>query len=251
MNHKLKVCNSDIQYLQYKNMERGFMHFSHSQDMLQYVYLKEGNLAGVEIASKMFSAEKQGHLSNDPIRNLKYLFVINTGIASRFAVEGGIPLEEAYAISDLYIQKVDLLHSVEDITVLQKEMFTRYTNQVALHKKSKVFSKPIVKCKEYIATHLNEPIHLTDLAAYVNLNANYLSTLFKKETMESINSYITKARIEEAKTLLKHSEDSYAQISSTLAFSSQSYFTKIFREQTGYTPKKYRMLFYGQSITPE
>ena len=43
--------------------------------------------------------------------------------------------------------------------------------------------------------------------------------------------------------MLKYSGYSLSQISETLAFSCQSYFTKIFRDYEGVTPKKYRDMF--------
>ncbi len=249
MKTKLKVDNKEIKELQYQNSERGFAHTPHNADMLQYEYLKEGNLASVAESAKLFQPEMQGHLSDNPLRNIKYLFIINTGLASRYAVEGGLEKETAYAISDLYIQRVDLLNSIEEVKILQQEMITHYTTQVALAKKNNIFSKPIIQCMEYIDLHLTEPIHLSDMANYVKLNENYLSTLFKKETGFTCSGYIIKERIEAAKNMLNHSEDSYSQIASSLAFSSQSHFTRVFREQTGYTPHKFRMMFYRKSIT--
>lgn len=44
--------------------------------------------------------------------------------------------------------------------------------------------------------------------------------------------------------MLKYSDASYAEIASMLAFSSQSHFTKVFRENTGFTPKEYRTTYY-------
>ena len=44
--------------------------------------------------------------------------------------------------------------------------------------------------------------------------------------------------------MLKFSTDSYAEIAVTLAFSSQSHFTRVFKQQTGYTPKAYRNQFF-------
>lgn len=251
MNNKLKVDNEEIRNLQYKNSESGFAHYPHNEDMLQYEYLREGNPAGIAESAKMFEPAKQGHLSDDPVRNIKYLFIINTGLASRFAVEGGLDIETAYAISDLYIQKVDHLYNIDEIKILQQEMFAHYTQQVAASKREHVFSKPVVQCMEYIELHLTELVSLSGAAVYVGLNMNYLSTLFKKETGLSFHTYLINKRIEAAKNLLKHTEFSYSQISSGLAFSTQSHFTKVFREKTGYTPMKYRMMFYRQSISKD
>ena len=47
-----------------------------------------------------------------------------------------------------------------------------------------------------------------------------------------------------AQNMLRYSEYSYAEISTILAYSSQSHFTKVFRGETGYTSKEYRQKFY-------
>ena len=43
--------------------------------------------------------------------------------------------------------------------------------------------------------------------------------------------------------MLRYSPYSLSRISQTLAFSCQSYFTKIFRQYVGVTPKKYRDMY--------
>jgi YesN/AraC family two-component response regulator len=43
--------------------------------------------------------------------------------------------------------------------------------------------------------------------------------------------------------MLKYSGYSLSQISETLAFSCQSYFTKIFKDLEGVTPKRYRDMY--------
>jgi AraC-like DNA-binding protein len=93
---------------------------------------------------------------------------------------------------------------------------------------------------EYIEKHLHYTISLHDLAALTGKNVSYLSTLFKKETGISISSYITKKRLEEAALILSESEMPVVEIATTLSFNSQSYFTLLFREQYGKTPKEYR-----------
>lgn len=97
---------------------------------------------------------------------------------------------------------------------------------------------------DYIYYHLNEKIHLQDLAKYVNLNSSYLSTLFKKETGLSVSDYILKRRMDAAKNMLQYSDYTYGDISVILAFSSQSHFIQVFKKQTGLTPREYRSKFY-------
>ena len=242
------VSLKEIHYLEFLNRENNFFHHSHDADMFQYELIKEGNPAAVDEAKKMFVAAEQGHLSDDPLRNLKYLFVAATTLACRFAVEGGMDNEMAHNASDLYIQKMDVCQTPTEITELEWEMFSFFVTQVAKQKKNTIYSKPVIKCMDYIYNHLNEPIHTKDLARHVNLSETYLSALFKKEVCINMTDYIRKLRISAAKNMLKYSDYSYAEISAALAFSNQSYFGRLFKEDTGYTPKEYRTMFFKKSF---
>lgn len=155
--------------------------------------------------------------------------------------------ERAYNSSDLYILKMDTLQSIDEIKALQTDMFSFYTREVAALGKVNVYSKPIILCMDYIYYHLHEPIHTEILAEHVGLNRSYLSTLFKKETGQTLSQYILSKRIEAAQNMLRFSDYSYAEIATSLAFSSQSHFIRVFRAQSGYTPKEFRNRFFRKS----
>lgn len=237
------INEKKLSYLEFIHRENEIRHHHYDEEMLQYNYLKVGDLRAIEEGEKMFSSSITGHLSDDPVRNAKYLFVASITLATRFAIEGGMDEETSYNTSDLFIQKMDLCNSVEEIQKLQKDMFSFFTNKMASIEKQQVYSKPIILCLDYIYYHLHQKILLKNLAEYVNLNPNYLSELFKKECKITISQYILKKRMEAATNMLIYSDYTYSQIASTLAFSSQSHFSKVFKEYTGETPKKYREKF--------
>lgn len=249
MKDELRIDPNEIQKLLYENAEVGYIHPTHQEDMLRYRYLNQGDMRAVDEAVRTLNAAMQGTLSKDPLRNMKYLFVVTVSLASRFVLEAGVPLEKSYAISDLYIQKMDLLENEEEISKLVGECYTAYVEAVREYKKSNTYSKPIMMCLNYIASHFNEKITLEALAGEVNLHPNYLSVLFKNETGETLRDYLLRNRISVAKSLLSRTDYTYIQISISLAFNSQSHFTKVFREQTGFTPKQYRLKYYDTNIT--
>ena len=74
----------------------------------------------------------------------------------------------------------------------------------------------------------------------MNLSAPYFSRLFKKETGYSVSEYILNKKLETAKSMLTSSSYSIAEISASLAFPSQSYFTNVLKKDCGMTPKDYR-----------
>lgn len=249
MKDELQIDPIEIKALLYANAENGYIHPTHHEDMLRYYYLQQGDMRAVDEAKRTLNPSMQGKLSNDPIRNMKYLFVVTTSLAARIAVEAGIPLETAYAISDLYIQKMDILDDEEEIIELCGELYATYIKHIRKIKQKNNFSKPIMQCLNYINSHFNENITLEKLSAVVDLHPNYLAALFKKETGETLKKYLIRTRVEVAESLLTRTEYTYTQISNSLAFCSQSHFTKVFRNYTGLTPKQYRMTFFDTNMS--
>lgn len=235
-----RIREKQLHDMEFRHREQDFQHYNYREEMLTYEYLKKGDMASLTQNDKLYASSQLGRLSGNPIRNLKYLFVASTTLATRFAVEGGMDEEVAYNASDLYIQEMDTLKEEAEIRELQKEMLTFFTQHIAQLKKRSIHSKPIVIVTDYIYAHLNTTIRICDLAEQTQLNPSYLSTLFKKEMGMTISDYIKAKRIETAKNMLKFSDYSYAQISSNLAYSSQSYFIQVFKDATGVTPKQYR-----------
>lgn len=241
---KRPINEKQLKYMEFIHRETSDRHHTHTEEMYQYDLLRIGDPKAVDEGVKMFSSDLTGHISDDPLRNYKYLFVASVTLACRSAIIGGMDTERAYNISDLYILKMDSLKSVEEVKALHADMFSFYTKEMATLDKGKVYSKPVTACIDYIYYHLHESIHIKDLARQVKLNESYLSTLFKKETGSPVSSYILSKRIEAAENMLKFSDYTYAEISSILAFSSQSHFSRVFKQQTGYTPKQYRNTFF-------
>lgn len=99
------------------------------------------------------------------------------------------------------------------------------------------------KIRQYIDGHYKEEIRRDDLGEMVYLNTDYMSRIFKKEVGVSISSYILQKRVEEAKKLLSQSNLPINTVSIYVGYSNFSYFTKMFKENTGYSPLEYRRKF--------
>ena len=88
--------------------EEGRYHHTYEEELLQYEYLRDGDLRSIEESKRLFRTGISGHLSDDPLRDKKYLFVASITLATRFAIEGGMEAQSAYNLSDLYIQRMDV-----------------------------------------------------------------------------------------------------------------------------------------------
>ena len=193
---------------------------------------------------RFVAGEGVGVLSRDPVVNLKYHFVITTAMITRLCRQNGMELEQAFRLSDFYIQKLDDIHTEEEVHRLHDEMVMDYTEKMRKYFRSDTNSKHINACKEYIYSHIKERITVEDLADELGVSSGYLSRLFKKETGVSVSAYIRSQKIDMAKNLLRFSDYSMIEIANRLSFSSQSHFIQQFREVVGMTPKKYRDEYY-------
>ncbi len=204
--------------------------------------IRQGEPDRVEESLKEISEEDRmmGCMSKDPLRQAQYAFISGLTLATRAAIEGGIPEIEAYNLSDVYAQKADVSKKIEEVLHLFAVVYYDFAKRVQLVRKRKAYSYPITICISYILDHLHYQITLTELAKVCSLTPQYLSTLFRKETGLTITQYIMKEKLETAKQMLTYSEHTLQEIASFLGFCSHSSFTAHFRNSYNITPREYR-----------
>lgn len=84
---------------------------------------------------------------------------------------------------------------------------------------------------------------LKQIAIDVGVHPTYLATSFKQHFGLSVGDFVRARRIEQACTILVHSEQPLSEIALHLGFADQSHFGRLFKQQTGFSPLKYRRLF--------
>ena len=105
---------------------------------------------------------------------------------------------------------------------------------------SKKYSLAVKNAIIYMEEHYYEKITLYILAQNVFLSPGYLSSLFTKETGQTVMEYLSNIRIRHAKVLLKKLDLKIYQIAEKVGYSNTKYFTDIFKRVTGFTPIQYR-----------
>lgn len=215
-------------------------HSPYDKEMAFYESVRSGNIELAKFLSTPLCSEGYGRLSKDDLRNIKYHLIISIAMITRFCIEGGMPSEEAYSLSDRLIMLADDAASIENIHEIHNKTIEEFCNTMYNIKLRGVYSLQVLKSIDFIKSHIYEKFMISDVADYLGLSIPYLSRIFKSETGENISEYIIKRKIEIALIMLKYSDKSITDISCNLNFSSQSYFTKVFRKYTGMTPKEYK-----------
>lgn len=94
--------------------------------------------------------------------------------------------------------------------------------------------------KNYIRGHIREDIYIADIAKQVFLNEQYLMRTFKKATGLSILEFITSERLRLAQEMLVDTDWPINRVADMVGYGNYSYFTRLFKRNTGKTPQVYR-----------
>lgn len=160
-------------------------------------------------------------------------------ILSRSSIDAGANIQQVFSSNTQYLKQIQDISTLEDLSAWLTGVlhyFINYTFEYPSIKHSDV----VYKCMDYIKQNYDRKISLEDIAGYVSLSRSYLSKLFKDETGQSLFSYINHVRIEKSKQFLLNDSITLVDIAGLCGFEDQSYFTKVFKKETGVSPKRFR-----------
>lgn len=231
--------------LVFENEEYQKAHNPYDQEIREQSSIENGDTEALKKSWAEDYAGELGTLSHDSLRQYKNLGIVLVTLGSRSAIRGGLIPEEAFSLSDSYIQKIEDSRDISTALHIARSAEMHYTELVkSIREKNSKITKEknphINKCKDYIFRHLHDKISVQDIADTLCINANYLSELFHSCEGITISRYILKEKIKLVKNLLTYSRYSYIEIANYLGFTSQSYLGQQFRKETGYTLKGYR-----------
>ena len=204
-------------------------------------FVRHGDTAALKEWLKNAPAVRPGILSSDTIRQLKNTFIVTATLVSRAAIRGGMDVNVALSLSDAYIQKNELLFSVESIENLQYHMVIDYTERVEKLRLGKTPTKLLADVANYVQKHLTEPVDIDTLSKAMFVSRTHLAVKFKKETGMTLSEFVLKEKIEEGKRLLRYTDKPISAIAAYLGFSSQGHFANVFRKYANSSPNEYRL----------
>ena len=133
------------------------------------------------------------------------------------------------------------------VSILGKGLFSAEETvqhiETVLERRRKTISEIqclVHKAMAYIHTHYMEPLLRGEIAAHVGLSERHLTRCFQKEVSVTPMMYLNRYRIQQAKTLLEAGDMSITEVAMAVGFSSGGYFTRVFRQEIGVSPRAYQ-----------
>ncbi|GAA3408622.1 response regulator [Paenibacillus hodogayensis] len=173
---------------------------------------------------------------------------------SKHMEDAGIPLTQAMDVAgrlDVLFSRISRKPAPDKAELMRctgrSQLFDVLTSRMNRYAKGRNAPPPpetdhpeINRIVQYVARSFDEDISLQTMAAYVSMDENYLSGLFRKKTGSTFTGYVHRIRVNEACQFLLHTDLSVAEIGERVGFPNPSYFFKIFKRFAGCTPNEYK-----------
>lgn len=167
------------------------------------------------------------HYINDSIVGIIFDYIRDNDCDWELLREKGFQLstEDVY-----YLETVEEMKNYIEraVKILNNIGFSTFDNSI------------IDKVIRFINKNVHKSISLSMIADEFHFNKSYLSRIFKVETGQNIVQYITDCKITKAKEYLSQTDMRLSEISNSLSFSNQQYFSIIFKKETGLTPIEFK-----------
>ncbi len=99
----------------------------------------------------------------------------------------------------------------------------------------------VQKAMDLIATRVQDPPTLGELASWAGLSRTYFSQVFKQVVGMRFQDYLIQVRIDKAKDLLEDINLTVKEIACVAGFRDPNHFSRSFRKKTGVTPTNWRV----------
>lgn len=248
-----KVCLSELYTKQQPEPEQqkffekkrwmekgGHLHNPYQHEQKKLGSIRAGNLKLLEECQNEVWPGEIGQLADNPLRQEKNLSIVVIAIACRAAIDGGVAPQKAFSMSDVFISNIERMTQVLPIQAAVVEYEREFARAVEQVKHDSEHNRYVERAKEYVAEHIDESIRVVQIGEALGINENYLTGLFHKYEGITLQHYIRKEKVRQAKELLLYSSYSCSEIAALLCFSTQSHFSSAFKREVGMTPAKYR-----------
>ncbi|EXX87520.1 chemotaxis protein CheY [Paenibacillus darwinianus] len=96
------------------------------------------------------------------------------------------------------------------------------------------------RARQYIRERFTEEVSLEEVADFVHLNPHYFSKIFKQQVGETFIDFVTRLRIDRAKSLIAADRLSLKEVCFEVGYKDPNYFSRVFKKITGVSPSEYR-----------
>lgn len=223
------VCEGEVMLLE-PNMSHTYYSENGNTNKTFVVCFECSSQALKALGGKIFSVEKeQVYCMEKIIEESEHTFFMNNK-----------DLLEAFSTSNFGGQQAILMHLEYLLIRLVRRSSVGDNLGVVFLREEEFYEDLANIIIRFFKEHVCEKISLDDICKKVNYSRSFLCRMFKGQTGETLFSYFNRLKIEKAKKMLQETSCAVVNISRTLGFSEDKYFSALFKKLVGVTPVEYR-----------
>jgi AraC-like DNA-binding protein len=240
LKHRIKLGKGII--IQYENVNSGKHYLNlnyptHAEnELMDTIKLAESDKAKEllnQIFNNIFSLELTPQEYQVPLtRLLNNLLIVMQ--------ESGISLNQIYYENGSLFEELIDLHIVAEIEDWFWNMVIHPIIKIFTDRQDAQYHNISEKIIDLVQHEYDQDLTLEECASRLHYNANYLSSVFRKETNHSFSEYLSMYRFNMAKKWLETTDMPVKDIAAKLRYNNSQNFIRSFRKQEDMTPGQYR-----------
>lgn len=175
----------------------------------------------------------------DKVRSYKNILLSHNTLYSYVAEKGGLSSWQSHFMSEKYAIMIEHANNLTELDKIHSNMLMEYSNPT-IRKSSSSKLSIVEKAENYIEMNFMEDHSIEVIARKLHVHPSHLMRAFKKEKGITVSHYRNLRRIQEAKELILFSNLTMTEIAIMVGICNSQYFSKLFKEIEGVTPKELR-----------
>ena len=279
LRHKIEnvVDVKELIALEYLDFEGKYKNYEEKHAFWEICYVEEGritlSLDGEDVSLSagelVFVAPDVIHSYASDLGNQSRVFVVcfesfsvsmRSLASARFRLDEGqkkcIDLVIDESKNTFYMNSSDLLEAVSNpnfggaqaiilqleylILCLMRRLSAEDDSAIVFLREDRFYADLVNVIIRYFSRHVGERLSLDDVSRKVNYSRSCICKTFKEQTGETLFAYFNRMKIDEAKRLIRESDESILNIQLMCGFRTSSNFNKAFKKLVGMTPSEYK-----------
>lgn len=170
--------------------------------------------------------------------------------ASYIAIEEGVDAIEAGHVYETYRRRLMASRNTLDTLKENRDFHHALAVLVGALKEEAPYSQLVKDCRELARQRILEPPTVQSIAEELGVSRGHLSSLFRKETGQTLQEFIRALRLDAIMEYLEDPAVPSSEVWQMTGFCSQSHYIQFFRQMTGKTPREFQ-LEYAQAGTED
>ncbi|WP_438313307.1 helix-turn-helix transcriptional regulator [Sporosarcina sp. FA9] len=172
--------------------------------------------------------------------HIKYYFIALSSIVARRLEKMILSPSKAFDFNSTCIILIENKLKPTIIMEFADELIEFYSYILTGKKNPKMKHHTVNDVIQYINSEIESFLTVEGIAKNLDISTSHLSRIFREHTKLTLVEYINIRKIEKSQYYLRFTDKKIYDISDQFHFCNQSYFTRIFKQYSGQTPKKFR-----------